>query len=115
MHGVPAEAEPVQRRLAHVVDQRVGGGDQPPQYLLAGFLLQIDGERALVAVVVDEDGADAGCALRRDRPVHVAVDGLDLDDLGAQIAEDLRGEGTEDDGGDVDDAQAGEEGIHVVR
>jgi hypothetical protein len=37
---------------------------------------------------------------------------LDLDDVGAEIAEALRGEGTEDDGGGVEDANSRERAGH---
>ena len=55
-------------------------------------------------------------ARRRHRGRHgahaVALRRLDLDDLGAQVAQDLRGVGAEDDGGEVENAQAFEQGDH---
>ena len=94
MHALPGEAEAVERILAHVVDERVARLEEAAQHLLALLLLEIEGERALVAVVVHEHRAEARPRGRRRVAVHVAVDGLDLDHLGAEVAEELGRKGT---------------------
>ena len=49
-----------------------------------------------------------GVRLRTDHARGVALDRFDLDDVGAHVAQRLRRERAEHDGGDVDDADAGE-------
>ena len=111
-HGIEGEAQLVDGLLAHVVDEGVGGGDQLHERRLAGLGLEVEHDRALVAVAVGKDGGEAGCRLRRQGTHAVALRRLDLDDLGAKIPQDLRGVGAEDDGGEVEDAQAFEQGDH---
>src|SRR5690606_4580088 len=99
VYGLPVEAEAVERILAHVVHERVGGLDEAPQYLLAAFLLKVEGEGALVAIVVHEHRAETGARGRRRIAVQIPVDGLDLDHFGAEVAEELGREGPEHDRG----------------
>ena len=54
-----------------------------------------------------------GAAMRRHRAHAVALRRLDLDDLGAEVAQDLGGVGAEDDRGQVENAQAFEQGDHA--
>ena len=105
-HHVVAEVEPRHRLRAHVIDQHVGGGDQPQRRVASGRLFQIERERALAAIGVEEHRPHAGMAGRADQAGDVAVERLDLDDFGAVIAEHLGGVGPHQHGGHVDDLDA---------
>ena len=54
-----------------------------------------------------------GCRQRRHGAHAVALGRLHLDHLGAEIAQDLRAVGAQDDGGQIEDAQAFEQGDHA--
>ncbi len=96
------EAEARLHRRAHVLDQDVGGVDQPEQQLTPLFRLEVEGQRALVAVEVLEVGAAAGAEDRaRVLGVHRH---FDPDHVGAPVGElpDARRPGARD--RQVDDA-----------
>src|SRR5262249_54437465 len=76
---------------------------------------EVEDDRALVAVVVGKDGADLANLDRCHRAHAVPLGGLDFYDLGAEVAEDLSGVGSEDDRREIEDAQAFEEGAHWAR
>ena len=90
---VIAEPQSCHRLRPDVVDQHVGSGDQSQRRVAPGRLLQIEAETALAAVGVEEHRPHAGMARRPDLPGDVAVECLDLDDIGAVIAQHLRGIG----------------------
>ena len=88
--GVVVEAQPCDRFGANVVDEDVGVAQQIAQYASVGILLEIEQERLLAAVERDI----ARCHPRRARGTRrVAKDipagCFHLDDLGAEIGEDL--------------------------
>ncbi len=109
--GVPrgdvgvVHAEPAQRTRAHVRDQHVGGVDQLERLLALLLVLQVEGDTALVAVHVQVERRHA-----RRRPEladpHGVGRGLDLDHVGAEVAEDLRGVRAHDHRRKVDHANA---------
>ena len=103
---VVAELQPRHRLRPHVVDQHVGGRDQPQHGVAPGRLLQIEADRALAAVGVEEHRPHAGMPGRPDLPRHVAIRCLDLDDVGAVVAEHLGGIGPHQHGRHVDDLDA---------
>ena len=113
-HRVIAEAQPPDGVGAHVVDEDVGGGDQLAQGAAAGLVLQIEGDRALVAVERDEGRTHrlraGGLA------VALAVPGrlLDLDHIGAEIAQGLGAVGAEDELGEIHHADAVERAFSSV-
>ena len=79
-----AEAQLLHHALAEVARHHVRGGRQPPRDRVALGVLQIEGDRALVAVVRQQEAAHprlaaAGAARAR----------LDLDHLGAHVGEQL--------------------------
>src|SRR5262249_7230799 len=99
-----------------VLDHGVALGDKAPGQRLAGRLRDVDGDRALVAV-----GGEVVGALGRVLAVLAAEVGrapfarvvagagpLDLDHVGAEVAEELRAGRTGEDARHVEDAQAGE-------
>jgi hypothetical protein len=90
-----------------VVDHDVGGRDQPLERPLAGIGSQVEDRRALVAVERREVPREA----LDDRALgahRIALGWLDLDDVGAEVGEELRAERAGEDPGQVDDADARE-------
>ena len=78
------------------------------QRVAALLALEVEGERALVAVEVHElAGQLAAVRLAADRAQQVAAGRLHLDDVGAVVGEIERGGGADHDGGEIDDANAG--------
>src|SRR3546814_5316302 len=76
--------------------------------LAAGFGLQVQHDRALVAVQVQVQVAHAGVAHGPHRAHVVAGGGFDLDHVGPQVAQYLRGIGPHDDRAQVQDARTEE-------
>ena len=106
--AVDAEAEPFQRRRPYIGDEDVRGREQPMQRVAALLALEIEGERALVAVEVHElAGQLSAVRLAAERAQQVAAGRLHLDDIGAVVGEIERGGGADHDGGEIDDADAG--------
>ena len=108
MQRLDAEAEPLEHAGAEVLDEDVGPVDEREQHVLVGRVLEVEGDRLLVAVGRQE--------VRRLAPSLLADEGrspaagvvpaarrLDLDDPGALVGEHHRrvrpGEGA----GEVDD------------
>jgi hypothetical protein len=88
------------------VHQHVGAGDQPAQRLGALGGLQVEHDRALVAVQRQVDRAHAG-VLRDAVGAHqVALGPFDLDHVGAKVGQHLRGQRPEHDRGEVEHADA---------
>ena len=112
-HGIEGEAQPVHRLLAHVVHEHVGSRDELSQRRLAGLGLQVEHDGAFVAVEVGEDGREAGRRQRGNGAHAVALRRLDLDHLGAEIAQDLRAIGPQDYSSKIQDAQTFEERDHT--
>src|SRR5271168_680232 len=75
---------------------------------VAAFLaLEIEGERAFVAVEMHElAGQLTAVRLAADRAQQVAAGRLHLDDVGAVVGEIERGGGADHDGGEIDHAYA---------
>ena len=105
-HRLVVEPEPLHCLRAHVVDQRVGAFHELQQRFLAGGLLQIQDDAALVAVQVEEERTRPGAPARTGGAQHVAAGRLHLDHVGAEVRQHLRGGRAHDDFGDVDDPQA---------
>ena len=109
-------------RLAHtqalhharpeVLDEHVGVSGEPEDHLAPLRVLQIDGDRALVAVVVDEVGGEPAGAVAAGAHVIAAAGGLHLDHVRALIAQHHGRERARDHGGQVDHAIAVERSRH---
>ena len=95
------EAPLLQRPGPKVLYQHIGARDEVPEQLLAAGLTQVEGDGLLVA--------------RDDRPPHrqpatpgthgvTGAGRLDLDDLGAHVAEELAAERARDQGPELEDA-----------
>jgi hypothetical protein len=100
------EAEALQALRPHVGDQHIRLAGKGERGLLAGRRLQIQHDAALVAVGLQKQRAHAGCAPWPDPAHGVAGLAFDLDDVRAQVAQDLRGRGAHDHGGEVEHAHA---------
>ncbi len=100
------EVEPAHRRRADVVDEDVGAPAQFQHGRPAGRLLHVEHHAALIAIDLQIDRAHAGTAHRAAGAHDVARGRLDLDHVGAVIAEDLGRERTHQHGRHVDDAHA---------
>jgi hypothetical protein len=79
-----AEAEPLHRAGLEVLAEDVGAGDELEHDLAAARILGVDGDALLVAV---EEGEEARAGAH-ELPRVVAAERLDLDHLGAEVAED---------------------------
>ena len=114
--GQVVVGEPVLLQAAglEVLDQHVAMADQPPGQGGALRLGDIQAERALVAVRREEIGAFAGllavwAGQERRAPAAGIVAGagpLDLDHVGAQVAQQLGAAGSRQDAGEIEDPQA---------
>ncbi len=106
-HFVIGELQARHRRRPHIPHEHVRAPDETQERLIAGRLLQIQHERALVAVQVQELRTHAGGdAQAADRASQVTRRTFHLDDLGAVIRQCLGRERTHDDRCEVDDAYA---------
>ncbi len=105
-HVVSPEFEPAHRRRADVVHEDVGVAAQFQHGVAPGRLLHVEHHAALVAVDLQIDRAHAGAAHRAAGAHDVARGRLDLDHVGAVVAEDLGRERPHQHGRHVDDAHA---------
>jgi hypothetical protein len=71
------------------VHENVGVVDQLHQRRASFFALEVEHGAALAAVDAHEDGAHASFGGRTGEARGVALGGLDLDDVGAEVGEDL--------------------------
>ncbi len=82
------EPQPRQHARAEALDQHVGRPKQIGEYLAPGLVLEVQRDRTLAAVEADEVAGSAAGQERAEPARVVAPRRLDLDDLGAQIAQD---------------------------
>ena len=82
-----AKAHPVDHPGAKVLDEHVGGGDQPLQRLDPGRRLQVQHDRPLVAVVVEERGRKPAPPVGRGPRMIATLRVLDLDDIRALVSQ----------------------------
>ena len=91
----------------HVAHEDVGALDQAQQRGEPVRLLDVQSDRALVAVEVDELAGHAGIAAALGHGAQqVAAGRLDLDHLGAIVGERARADRADDHGREIDDAHA---------
>ena len=109
--GGVVEPEPRQGAGAEVLQHDVGAGDQLARDREVVGVLEVEGDRPLVAVDPEE--------VRRHAVAHrglpgagvVALRALDLDHLGTEVAHQHRGVGAGQDPGEVGDDQAGQRAL----
>lgn len=112
-HGLLPQPQAVHDAGAVVFDQYVGAGDQLDGCVALGLVLQVQGDRALVAV---QGGEVLAVAIGDGRPAAqgVACAGrLDLDDVGAHVGQQHAAERAGGHVADFDDAYACEGGFLV--
>ena len=107
--GVEAEAR--DRAGTEVLDEHIGRGGEPLQRRDAAGRLQVEHDRALVAVVVQERGGEPA-APPRDMAGVVARRRLDLDHVGALVGQDHGGQRSRDHRGEIDDPVSVERSWH---
>ena len=103
---LPADAPPLEGPGAEVLDEHVGLGDEPLQELRALPLSEIEGDRLLVARLLEPDEGVPGVARARgpEAPQRVADPRLlDLDDLRPELREEGAAEGRGEEGRGVED------------
>ena len=105
---VRAEPQRLELLRPDVVDEHVGPIDQPQQHLARRRGLQVEHDAALVAVDPHEQRGHVAADARPGVARGVALRRLDLDDVGAEIAQHLRGVGPEHHRGEIEHAHARE-------
>ena len=102
---VPAQVEPVDRTGSEVLDDDIRLADEAMHEVTTSLGLEVDGEAALVPVDGEEVGADAVCRPRWAPGAQIVARArpLDLDDVGAEVAQDHRSEGARKDPRQVED------------
>ena len=103
-----AQAQALDRLDAHVVHQHVDTGDQPEHGVAAGRALQVDRDRALVAVDREVDRTHAAVPRHAVGTYQVALQAFDLDHVGTVVAEDLGGQRAQHHRGEVQYANPGQ-------
>jgi hypothetical protein len=83
-HVLGPEAERLHGAGPQVLDDDIALGDQLPGHLATGLALEVQRDGLLAAAV----GADHRLAIAADVPGLIARQRLDLDDVGAQFAQD---------------------------
>ena len=90
-HLFVAEAELLHGARPEILEEHVGRGHQPLDHRLGSGMLQVRGEAALVAIQREEERVHAPDPVEVEHPILIAAaDPLDLDDIGAKVAEHLR-------------------------
>ena len=103
------EVQPVHRAAPDVVDEHVSRTDELAQHGAPVRRFEVDGDRTLAAVEIEENAAHAVRCDRTGVAHDVALGRLDLDDVGAVVGEDLRGQRPEHHRREVNDAHPGQQ------
>jgi hypothetical protein len=104
-----SQPEPVDSGGADIVDQHVAGLDQAAHGLAALLRLHVPDDGSFAAIEAQVNRPHTGrLGGRADHACGVALGRLDLDHVRAQIGQDLRAIGTENDRGQIGDANPGE-------
>jgi hypothetical protein len=119
VQGLVAQAQAIHDAAAIILDHRVGAVAQPHHQLAALGALEVDGDRLLVAVHRGEVAAERPelvvGMVGADDPRVVAVERLDLDDLGALVGQQHGAEWAGQHLGEIDDADSIEGTVHGER
>ncbi|MCY1413738.1 hypothetical protein D9M71_291750 [compost metagenome] len=108
MQHVPAQVEFFQHAGAEILDQDVGLGQQALEYFAALGVLEVEGERLLVAGLHEPPQRGALVQLAPLAQRVAAIGRFDLDHFGAEFGTDTRGERPGDQGTEFDNFKAGE-------
>ena len=110
MSGV-ADAEAFCDAGTIVFDQRIGARREPAHEIAPVLLLHVDDDAALIAIEIDERRGETRSFGTAGAPHRVAFGRFDLDDIGAQIAKQLRAERSGHDLGEIEDANTSERAV----
>jgi hypothetical protein len=106
VHRSKTETEPIHRPRSEVLHQHVGHVDQPPEHLLARLALHVEGDAFLVAIDGQEIGRLVALIGRGEGARIITLAGLlDLNHLGAEIAELHGAIGSRQDAREIDDTK----------
>jgi len=105
---VVVEAEPLHEPGGEVLGHHVRPLDQPQEEGVALRLLEVDGDAALVGVEEQEEHRVEAGHLRPVAPRLLAAGRLDLDDVGAEPAQELGAGGARLELGEIQDPDAGQ-------
>ncbi len=100
------QAKAIRSRGAHRMQQHIGFCDQPLQNGAAFRAFEIDHNAALAAVAGQKKRAHFWRAARADGTRQVTLRWLQLDHVGTHVAQVLARHGSENHGGDLEDADA---------
>jgi hypothetical protein len=104
--GFEVQPQPPGHRGREAVDHRVGLAHEVVQRLLAAGRLQVQRDAALAPVDREEEGRVLRAGHGRHAAREVAAKSLHLDDLGAELREELAREGAAEHPAQVQDAFA---------
>ena len=110
---VVVEAEACGRLGTHVMHDDVGTAHEPVEHLAGRGLLQVERNRALVAIEAEVARAHGARAARPHGAEQVALRRLDLDHVRAEVAQRARRVGPEHDGREIDDPGPAQQRQHV--
>ena len=94
------------------IDHHISGGQQLPDYLASFRSHRVDRHPLLVAVDLKEEGAGAVVGHGRQPPILAAVDPLDPDHLGPEVAEQAGAIRAGDETSEVEHADPGQDVAH---
>ena len=106
------DAEALGGRRPIVVHQHVSGLGELEQRLAPALLLEVEHDRTLGAIAAKIERGHAGMTRRSHLTRRIAFRRLDLDHVGAEIAQLLRGPRPEHDRGAVDDTKSSQRARH---
>ena len=112
-NGVFAKAHALDYARTEILNEHVGVFAQPQQRLVAGRRLEVERDRALVAVVVQITRREAVALVRREPGVVAHIGTLDLEYFRALVGELHGRERARNHGRKVDDAIAGQRLFHA--
>ena len=118
MDKLPADAQRIEYARPKVLDDDVRAVHQPREDIAALLLLEVEHERPLVRVQIEERPAPLGMlllVLERPQPASgIAAGPFDLDHVRAVVGEELGGVGAGDVVGQVENRQVVEGPCHLI-
>jgi hypothetical protein len=95
-HGLVADAKPIHHAGANVLHHSIGMLGHPQEDLACTRLLEVEHHRTLVAIPVDNPNGHSAPRRPGNIPHDIALGRLDLDHVGAEVAEHHRTKRTTD-------------------
>ena len=110
--GCLADAHPLGRAGTKVLHEGIGAHHQAIEQLAASGLLEVEHQRARVAVAGREHGGHPAPSIAELTREVAAARGLDLEDVGALVGEHAGSDRSRDHRRQIDDPDAGERPAH---